>query len=324
VVLVAGALQLDGAITAQQQQQQPPGAPVSAGTAAQPAISRITAALDAVSDLSMALSSEADAAHAAAAAAVIPLLRLGADPAVATVIKQGLKQLYAAAREGASVPETVLEALTSSIRALAVPAACGTTITAAAAASAAASTGKKRRYGTAMAAAAAEEASKKEKVHKPPPASSDGRPDVWLDEDEGDGEWVQLGDHVFMEVDACFMRDPASFQVAAAAAATAAVDARGAFGSSTNSNSTHLVQLFRVERFEGNHSVVCRFYQNAARDLAQPLQLQRKTQELCRNKIRSILHVLQPSDSSSSSKALETLTEVEAEWLQEVQAGLCG
>jgi hypothetical protein len=98
----------------------------------------------------MALSSEADAAHAAAVAAVIPLLRLGADPAVATVIKQRLKQLYAAAREGASVSETVLEALTRSIRALAVPAACGTTLTAAAA-----STGKKRRHGTAMAAAAA-------------------------------------------------------------------------------------------------------------------------------------------------------------------------
>jgi hypothetical protein len=159
---------------------------------------------------------------------------------------------------------------------------------------------------------------------------------VWLDEDEGEGEWVQLGDHVFMEVDAdIFMRDPASFQVAAAAAAATAEDACGASGSSSsskssisnkNSNSTHLVWLFRVERFEGN-SVVCRFYQNAARDLAQPLQLQRKTQELCSIKIRSILHVLQPSDSSSSSsssKALETLTEVEAEWLQEVQAGLCG
>jgi hypothetical protein len=182
---------------------------------------------------------------------------------VATVFKQGLKQLYAAAREGASVPETVLEAHTSSIRALAVPAACGTTLTAAAAAArAAASTGKKRRYGTAMAAAAAaaEEASKKEKVNKPPPASSDGRPGVWLDEDEGEGEWVQLGDHVFIEVDACFMHNPASFQVAAAAAATAAEDARGASGSSKNSNSTHLVRLFRVERFEGNHSVVCRFY----------------------------------------------------------------
>jgi hypothetical protein len=49
----------------------------------------------------MALSGEADAAHAAAAAAVVPLLRL-AEPAVAAAIKQGLKLLYAAAREGAS------------------------------------------------------------------------------------------------------------------------------------------------------------------------------------------------------------------------------
>jgi hypothetical protein len=120
-----------------------------------------------------------------------------------------------------------------------------------------------------------------------------------------------------MQTSSCATQPASSFQVVAAARA-----ARGASGSSKNSNSTHLVWLFRVERFEGNNSVVCRFYQNAARDLAQPLQLQRKTQELCSNKIRSILHVLQPSDSSS--KALETLTEVEAEWLQEVQAGLCG
>jgi hypothetical protein len=173
----------------------------------------------------MALSSEAaDAAHAATVAAVVPLLRVAADPAVAAAIKQGLKQLHAAVREGASVPAGVLEALTSSIRALAVPA-CGPSAaipTAAAAASAAAtSTGEKRKHGAAMAAAAAAEAdsSKKQRLQKPPPASSDGRPGVWLDENEAgdDGCWVQLGDHVFMEVDAdTFMRDPlaaAQFQV---------------------------------------------------------------------------------------------------------------
>jgi hypothetical protein len=133
------------------------------------------------------------------------------------------------------------------------------------------------------------------------------------------------------------MRDPASFKVAAAAAATAE-DAGGAAGSSSkrntnkssssnehsssssSSSSTHLVWLFRLERFEGNF-IKGRFYQNAARDLAQTLQLQRKLQDLCRDKITSILHVLQPSDSSS--KALETLTKVEAEWVQEVHAALC-
>ena len=149
-----------------------------------------------------------------------------------------------------------------------------------------------------------------------------------------------------MEVDAdTFMRDPASFKVAAAAAATTAEYAGGAAGSSSkrntnkssssnkrnskssrnkhsssSSSSTHLIWLFRVERFEGNF-IKGRFYQNAARDLAQPLQLQRKLQELCSDKISSILHVLQPSETSSS-KALETLTRVEAEWLQEVQLRL--
>ncbi|WIA23883.1 hypothetical protein OEZ85_013533 [Tetradesmus obliquus] len=116
-----------------------------------------------------------------------------------------------------------------------------------------------------MAAAAAEaDNCKKQKVQKPSPAVSDGRPGVWLDEDEAgdDACWVQLGDHMFMEVDAdTFMRDPASFK------------------------------------------------------------LQRKLQELCSDKISSILHVLQPSETSSS-KALETLTRVEAEWLQEVQLRL--
>ena len=369
----AGALQLDGArpqqraaasaaaaaITAVQQPQQPAApAPVllEAARAAQPPIS-MTAALDPVSDLSMALSSEADAAHAAAVAAVVPLLRVAADPAVAAAIKQGLKQLYAAVREGASVPEAVLQAITGSLRGLAVPA-CGTTAaipTAAPAAAAPTSTGKKRKHGTAImaAAAAAAEAdnSKKQKVQKPSPAVSDGRPGVWLDEDEAgdDACWVQLGDHVFMEVDAdTFMRDPASFKVAAAAAATTAEYAGGAAGSSSkrntnkssssnkrnskssrnkhssssssSSSSTHLIWLFRVERFEGNF-IKGRFYQNAARDLAQPLQLQRKLQELCSDKISSILHVLQPSETSSS-KALETLTRVEAEWLQEVQLRL--
>jgi hypothetical protein len=78
--------------------------------------------------------------------------------------------------------------------------------------------------------------------------------------------------------------------------------------------------VFRVERVEDS-CVYGRFYQNAARDLAQPLQLQCKLQELCSDKISSILHVLQPSESSSA--ALETLAAVETEWLQEVQAGLC-
>jgi hypothetical protein len=165
---------------------------------------------------------------------------------------------------------------------------------------------------------------------------------MWLDEDEGEGEWVQLGDHVFMEVAASKknMCDPASFKVAsaAAAAAAAAEDAGASGGSSSSnkrssksslssnksSNSTHLVWLFRVERFEGDF-VFGRFYHNAARDLAQPLQLQRKTQELFSGRISSILHVLQPCESSSSSSmALETLTKVEAEWLHQVQAGLCG
>jgi hypothetical protein len=172
----------------------------------------------------------------------------------------------------------------------------------------------------AAAAAAATEAdnNKKQKVQKPPPVCSDGRPGVWLDEDvAGDWCWVQLGDHVFMGVECSKknMRDPASFKVAAAAAEGAG----GSAGSSSSSN-THLVWLFRVDRFEGN-SMFGRFYQNAARDLAEPLQLQRRSQELCSNKISSILHVLQPSDSSS--EALETLTKVEAEWLLEVQAGLC-
>jgi hypothetical protein len=205
----------------------------------------------------------------------------------------------------------------------------------------------------AAATAAEADSSKQPRLQKPPPAGADGRPGVWLDEDEAgdDGCWVQLGDHVFVDVADTFMRDPASFKVAAAAAPTA-VDAGDAAGSSTSSSSkrhtnkssssnkcnskssrnkhnsssssssssTHLVWLFRVERFEGNF-IKGRFYQNAARDLAQPLQLQRKLQDLCSDKIISILHVLQPSDSSS--KALETLTPVEAEWLQQVQAGLC-
>jgi hypothetical protein len=173
----------------------------------------------------------------------------------------------------------------------------------------------------AAAAAAATDGdnNKKQKVQKPPPVFSDGRPGAWLDEDvAGDGCWVQLGDHVFMGVECSKknMRDPASFKVAAAAAEGAG----GSAGSSSSSSNTHLVWLFRVDRFEGN-SMFGRFYQNAARDLAQPLQLKRRSQELCSNKISSILHVLQPSDSSS--EALETLTKVEAEWLLEVQAGLC-
>jgi hypothetical protein len=141
-----------------------------------------------------------------------------------------------------------------------------------------------------------------------------------LDEDE---YWVQLGDHVFMEVErsAKNLRDKASFKVtsAAAAAAAAAEEACGASSSSGSSDTQHLVWLFRVERVEDS-CVHGRFYQNAARDLSQPLQLQRKLQELCSDKISSILHVLQPSESSSSA---ETLAAVEAEWLQDVQAGLC-
>uniref|UniRef100_A0A383V2A8 Uncharacterized protein n=2 Tax=Tetradesmus obliquus TaxID=3088 RepID=A0A383V2A8_TETOB len=221
----------------------------------------------------MALSGEADGAHAAATAAVVPLLRL-AEPAVAAAIKQGLKLLYAAAREGASVPADVLQTVTSSLRALVVPA-CGTTavIPTAAAAAAAPSTARKRSYGSAMAAAAAapstarkrsygsamvaaaaateEGSSKKQKVQKPPPASSDGRPGIWLDDNE---YWVQLGDHVFMEVEcrAKNVRDKASFKVAAVA--VAAQDAGGASGSSgsnsSNSDMQHLVWMFRVERVE--------------------------------------------------------------------------
>ncbi|WIA22682.1 hypothetical protein OEZ86_009649 [Tetradesmus obliquus] len=115
----------------------------------------------------------------------------------------------------------------------------------------------------AAATAAEADSSKQPRLRKPPPAGADGRPGVWLDENEAgdDGCWVQLGDHGFVEVADTFMRDPASFK------------------------------------------------------------LQRKLQDLCSDKISSILHVLQPSDSSS--KALETLTPVEAEWLQQVQAGLC-
>jgi hypothetical protein len=164
---------------------------------------------------------------------------------------------------------------------------------------------------------------KKPKVQKPPLVFSDGRPGVWLDEDvAGDGCWVQLGDHVFMGVECSKknMRDPASFKVAAAAAEGAGGSAGSNSSNSSNSSNTHLVWLFRVDRFEGN-SMFGRVYQNAARNLAQPLQLQRRSQELCSNKISSILHVLQPSDSSS--EALETLTKVEAAWMLEVQAGLC-
>jgi hypothetical protein len=120
--MLPGALQLDGArpqpraaasaaaiaITALQQQPlvlEP--AAVTRHPSAPSSIS-VAAALEAVSDLAMALSGEADAAHAAATAAVVPLLRL-AEPAVAAAIKQGLKLLYAAAREGASVPADVLQ-----------------------------------------------------------------------------------------------------------------------------------------------------------------------------------------------------------------------
>jgi hypothetical protein len=60
---------------------------------------------------------------------VVPLLRL-AEPAGAAAIKQGLKQglkqLYAAARKGAAiVPAAALQALTSSLLTLTVLAACG-------------------------------------------------------------------------------------------------------------------------------------------------------------------------------------------------------
>jgi hypothetical protein len=296
-----------------------PTAPSSSSSSS--SSSSTAAALEAVSDLAMAVSGEADAAHAAAAAAVVPLLGLAAA-AVAATIKQGLKQLYAAAREGASVPAPVLQALTSSLRALAVPA-CGITVatpTAAAAAGAAGAapgTGNKRKH--AATATAEADGSKMPRLQKPPPASSDGRPGIWLDRDEF---WVQLGDHIFMEVECSkkALRDPASFKVAAAAAEVAV----GSDGSSSSSSSDtqHLVWLFRVEGVEDS-CVHGRFYQNAERDLTQPLQLQRRTQELCSDKISSILHVLQPSaESSSSSRALETLTGVEAEWLLEVQAGL--
>jgi hypothetical protein len=58
----------------------------------------------------MALSGEADGVHAAATAAVVPLLRL-AEPAVAAAIKQGLKLLYAAARFAAPLPLCVIAQL---------------------------------------------------------------------------------------------------------------------------------------------------------------------------------------------------------------------
>jgi hypothetical protein len=134
--MLAGALQLDSArpqqraaataaavaITTIQQQQQlaapvlleaagavHPVAPSSSSSSSSSSNTTTAAALDAVSELAMALSSEApDAAHAATVAAVVPLLRVAADPAVAAAIKQGLKQLYAAVRKGASVPAGVL------------------------------------------------------------------------------------------------------------------------------------------------------------------------------------------------------------------------
>jgi hypothetical protein len=62
------------------------------------------------------------------------------------------------------------------------------------------------------------------------------------------------------------MQDPASFKVAAAAAEGAGGSA-GSSSSNSSSSSTHLVWLFRVDRFEGN-SMFGRFYQNAARDQA--------------------------------------------------------
>jgi hypothetical protein len=79
----------------------------------------------------------------------------------------------------------------------------------------------------------------------------------------------------------------AAAATAAAAAAAAAVTCSIWFG------------CF-LERVEDN-CVNGRFYQNAASNLAQPLQLQCKLQELCSDKISSILHVLQLSESSSAA-----------------------
>jgi hypothetical protein len=156
--------------------------------------------------------------------------------------------------------------------------------------------------------------SKKPKLgEKQPPASSDGRPGVWLDDDT---YWVQVGDHVFMEV-ACSkktLRDPASFKVAAGGALSSSSS------SSRRSGTQRLVWLFREEHLKGR-CVHARFYENAARSLAQPLDLQRRTQQLCSDKISGVLQVLQPDDPSVGAE-LETLTAVEAEWLQAVHKKL--
>jgi hypothetical protein len=97
---LAGALQLDGArpqprvaasvavvaITAlqQQHQQQPVLEPAAVAGQLDAPSSTTAAALDAVSYLAMALSGEADAAHAAAAAAVVPVVT---EPLIGNAIR---------------------------------------------------------------------------------------------------------------------------------------------------------------------------------------------------------------------------------------------
>ena len=105
--MLAGALQLDGmrpqqraaataaaaAINALQQPQQP-AAPVPVLLKGAGAVHRVSpsssitaATLEAVLELAMAVSTTADALNAAAVTAVVPLLRVAADPAVAAASK---------------------------------------------------------------------------------------------------------------------------------------------------------------------------------------------------------------------------------------------
>lgn len=210
-----GALELDGAMPQQRAaataaaaainalQQRQPAAPVTSapvllepaavvGPFSAPSSSSSnapssTAALDAVSELAMALSDQADAAHAAAVATVVPLLRL-AEAAVAAAVKQGLKELYAAARDGAAVPAGVLQAVTSSIRALAgpaVPAACVSPVLTGAAIAPEQQQqqggGSKRTAHASIAASSSSSSSKKAKAQeRPPPVDADNRPGLWL------------------------------------------------------------------------------------------------------------------------------------------------
>jgi hypothetical protein len=123
------------------------------------------------------------------------------------------------------------------------------------------------------------------------------------------GQICRLGDHVFMEVEcsAKNVRDKASFKVAAAA--VAAQDAGGASGcsgnsggsssSSSSSDMQHLVWMFLGAR--GGQLRECPFLPECCKRPCAAPQLQCKLQELCSDKISSILHVLQLSESSSAA-----------------------